>query len=127
MKIKASLVVMSHLSDAQEMLSHSNLIWGNDHINFAKYVILRHRDLNKEIDPDLLWNEFTNSKFFSGSTFKHPELKEGEEFLVNVKKGEDWENGLSKHFKSLRRGNIAYVTNGSEIVTDRKPLFGIPK
>jgi hypothetical protein len=126
MKIKASLVVMSHLSDAQEMLSHSNLIWGNDHINFAKYVILRHRDLNKEIDPDLLWNEFTNSKFFSGSTFKHPELKEGEEFLVNVRDDEKWET-LKKYFKSLRYGTVAYVTNGSEIVTDRKPLFGIPK
>ena len=127
MKTKASLIVMSHLSDAQEMLSHSNLVWANDHINFAKYVILRIRDLNKEIDAEILWLDYMNSKFFTGSVFKHPELKEGEQFLFNVKEGEDWEKNLSKHFKTLRRGNVAYVTNGSEIVPDYKPLFGIPK
>lgn len=62
--LKASLVVMSHLSDAQEMMSQNNLVWANDHINFAKYVILRNRDLNKEIDADELWLEFVNSKFY---------------------------------------------------------------
>jgi hypothetical protein len=123
MKLKASLVVMSHLSDAQEMLSHSNPQWANDHINFAKYVIMKCKgDLTKEIDADLYW-----SLYSIRNTFKHPELKEGEEFLVNVKEGEDWEKNLSKHFKSLRRGTVAYVTNGSEIVPDYKPLFGIPK
>ena len=128
MKLKASLVVMSHLSDAQEMIIRRIMIWGNDHINFAKFVILKCKgDLNKEIDPDELWLEFMNSKFYSGTTFKHPELKEGEEFLINVKDDEDWESKLSKHYKSLRRGTIAYVTNGSEIVPDYKPLFGIPK
>ena len=65
MKTKASLIVMSHLSDAQEMLSHSNLVWANDHINFAKYVILRIRDLNKEIDAEILWLDYMNSKFFT--------------------------------------------------------------
>jgi hypothetical protein len=128
MKLKASLVVMSHLSDAQEMLSHSNPQWANDHINFAKYVIMKCKgDLTKEIDADELWLEYMNSRFFNGNTFKHPELKEGEQFLVNVIEGEDWEKNLSKHFKSLRRGTVAYVTNGSEIVPDYKPLFGIPK
>jgi hypothetical protein len=64
MKLKANLVVMSHLSDAQEMLSHSNPRWANDHINFAKYIILHCKgDLNKEIDTDLLWTEFANSRF----------------------------------------------------------------
>ena len=128
MKLKASLVVMSHLSDAQEMISHSNLVWANDHINFAKYVMMQCKsNLNKEIDAEILWIDYMNSRFFTGNTFKHPELKEGEEFLLNVKDGEDWENGLQKHFKTLRRGNVAYVTNGSEIVPDYKPLFGIPK
>jgi hypothetical protein len=127
MKLTASLVVMSHLSDAQEMMSQNNLVWANDQINFAKYVILRNRDLNKEIDADKLWLDYANSKFFSGSTFKHPELKKGEEFIINVKDGEDWETKLKTYYKSLRRGTVAYVTNGSEIVTDRKPLFGIPK
>lgn len=123
MKTKASLVVMSHLSDAQEMLSHSNPQWANDHINFAKYVIMKCKgDLTKEIDADLLWKLYVNR-----NTFKHPELKEGEIFLINVKDGEGWEESLSMHFKSLRRGEIAYVTNGSEIVPDYKPLFGIPK
>jgi hypothetical protein len=84
-------------------------------------------DLTKEIDADELWLEYVNSNFYNITKFKHPELKEGEEFLLNVKEGEDWENGLQKHFKTLRRGTVAYVTNGSEIVPDYKPLFGIPK
>jgi hypothetical protein len=127
MKLKASLVVMSHLSDAQEMIIRRMMIWGNDHINFAKYVIMQCKgDLTKEIDADKLWLEFANSRFFSGKIFKHPELKEGEVFLINVKDGEaeDWKKSLSKQCKSLRLGNIAYVTDGSEIVTDYKPLFG---
>ena len=67
MKLKASLVVMSHLSDAQEMLSHSNFAWANDHITFAKFVILQCKgDLTKEIDADELWSEFVNSKFYKG-------------------------------------------------------------
>ena len=104
------------------------MVWGNDHINFAKYVILKCKgDLTQEIDADELWNEFAKSKYFSGSIFKHPELKKNEEFIINVKDNEDWESKLSKYYKSLRRGTIAYVTNGSEIIPDRKPLFGIPK
>ena len=92
MKLKASLVVMSHLSDAQEMISHSNLVWANDHINFAKYVMMQCKsNLNKEIDAEILWIDYMNSRFFTGNTFKHPELKEGEEFLLNVKDGEDWD------------------------------------
>ena len=67
MKLKASMVVMSHLSDAQEMIIRRIMIWGNDHINFAKYVILKCQgDLTQEIDPDLLWLEFVNSKFYKG-------------------------------------------------------------
>ena len=90
MKLKASLVVMSHLSDAQEMISHSNLVWANDHINFAKYVIMKCKgDLIQEIDADELWNEFAKSKYFSGTTFKHPELKKGEQF-INGRKRRDY-------------------------------------
>ena len=63
--LKASLVVMSHLSDAQEMISHSNSVWANDHINFAKYVIMKCKgDLNKEIDADEFWTKYVGSKFF---------------------------------------------------------------
>lgn len=63
--IKASMVVMSHLSDAQVLIGHqSNTVWANDHINFAKFVIMKCKgDLTQEIDADKLWLEFSNSKF----------------------------------------------------------------
>ena len=128
MKLKAEMAVISHLSDAQEMIIRRKMIEGNDQINFAKYVILQCKgDLTIEVDLDLLWTTFINSRFYSGNNWKHPELKEGEEFLINVRDNEDWETNLKKHYKSLRRGTVAYVTNGSEIVPDMKPLFGLIK
>ena len=59
MTTKASIVVMSHLSDAQELLSRSSGLEIKKRINFAKYVILKcNGDLNQEINPDKLWSEF---------------------------------------------------------------------
>ena len=59
--------------------------------------------------------------------WKHPELKENEEFLLNVTDKENWEFKLSKDFKSLRRGKVAYTTGGKEVVPNLKPLFGLKK
>jgi hypothetical protein len=57
--IKASMVVMSHLSDAQELLAigiHTEQ--ANLHINFAKYIILKTKsDLNQEINADEMRSE----------------------------------------------------------------------
>ena len=59
MTTKASIVVMSHLSDAQEIISHSSGIEAKKHINFVKFIILKtDGDLTKEIDADELWSEF---------------------------------------------------------------------
>jgi len=62
MKTRASLIVMSHLSDVQ-----TGLEWDKQReiLNFVKYIILNLKgDLNCEIDPDDKWNEFlrTNKK-----------------------------------------------------------------
>ena len=62
METKASLIVMSHLSDAQECLgagmSQEN---ANRNINFAKFIILECKgDLNQLIDADLIWEKFIN-------------------------------------------------------------------
>jgi hypothetical protein len=59
--------------------------------------------------------------------WKHPELKENEIFLLNVRDKEDWESKLSKDYKSVRRGNVAYTTGGKKIVPDMKPLFAVLK
>jgi len=60
METKASMVVMSHLSDAQDCGSNKILTL-NKHINFAKFIILEtNGDLNKLIDADLMWENFTN-------------------------------------------------------------------
>lgn len=66
MEMKASMVVMSHLSDAQEITRVSPAILrdiygeqANEHIDFAKYIILKcNGDLTKEIDPDKLYKDF---------------------------------------------------------------------
>jgi hypothetical protein len=65
MKTKASLIVMSHLSDAQETLNYNNVSNYTDsikrNINFAKYVILQCKgDLNQEIDADEMYIKFLN-------------------------------------------------------------------
>lgn len=60
-EVKASIVVMSHLSDAQEFLT-GNCVFAKDaktRINFAKYIIFHTGgDLTKKINPDQLWSEF---------------------------------------------------------------------
>jgi len=56
----ASMIVMSHLSDAQELMNSNK----NNDINFAKYIILQTEgDLTKEIDADEMYVNFLRSKF----------------------------------------------------------------
>jgi len=64
--IKASMVVMSHLSDTQEQLSWElNRAEREDaikRINFAKFVILQtNGDLTQEIDADGMWDKFNET------------------------------------------------------------------
>lgn len=56
------------------------------------------------------------------SDFKHPELQDGEIFLLNVKDSENF--GVPPFCESTRRGNVAYITGGGQVVPDMKPLFG---
>ena len=59
MKTKALIVVMSHLSDAQEIINTQIEVGATQHINFAKYIILQcGGNLNIEIDPYKMWDEF---------------------------------------------------------------------
>jgi hypothetical protein len=66
MKIKASIVVMSHLSDAQVELSLGLKLSVDSHINFVKYIVVRYNDLNTEIDADELWSEFILTPYYKG-------------------------------------------------------------
>ena len=60
MKVKAMIVVMSHLSDAQEIISYDPRS-ASERINFAKYVMLQTSgDLNVEIDADEMYSNFKN-------------------------------------------------------------------
>jgi hypothetical protein len=64
MKSPARTVIMSHLSDAQEMLNmmddHKFAEAISREINFAKYVLCMHgnNSLMKEIDPDVDYKNF---------------------------------------------------------------------
>lgn len=68
-----------------------------------------------------------NKEIIMETTWKHPEQKDNEVLLINVKDEEDWESKLPGFIKSVRRGNVAYTTGGKEIVSNMKPLFGILK
>jgi hypothetical protein len=58
-KCKASLVVMSNLSDIQDTMYNSEVDNKNHKISFCKYIIIRcSGDLTKEIDPNQMWKEF---------------------------------------------------------------------
>lgn len=59
MTTKASMVVMSHLSDAQEMISFCCNGGASESINFAKYVVLQTKgDLTQEIDEQAMYQDF---------------------------------------------------------------------
>lgn len=54
----------------------------------------------------------------------HPEIKEGEIFIINVRDSEKFFSTPPEFCEYVRRGNVAYATGGKEIVNDMKPLFG---
>ena len=64
------MVVMSHLSDAQEIVTY-NPQQANVHINFAKYLISTLKgDLMQDIDADELWSDFEKIMEFRGVLVK---------------------------------------------------------
>jgi hypothetical protein len=64
LKLKAKMVIMSHLSDAQEELAGTGKVGGaaairaNDHINFAKFLLLKHTNTDTEIDAEEEYAEY---------------------------------------------------------------------
>lgn len=62
MLLNVSMVMMSHLSDVQEMPKSSE---SNQRINFVKFLILKYKDTDAKIDPEREWNDFRT---------KHPNL-----------------------------------------------------
>jgi hypothetical protein len=62
MKEKAQLIVMSHLSDAQQLATMGSKFSTKQsvqEINFAKFIIMQtNGDLTIEIDPDQMWEKF---------------------------------------------------------------------
>jgi len=57
MKVKVSMIILSHLSDIQEDLTRypNN---SNTRINFVKYLVLNYKDTNTEVDPYVVYKEF---------------------------------------------------------------------
>jgi len=62
METKARLVVMSHLSDIQEMIQiNGSKPDMNNRLNFAKFIIMKlGGNLDQDIDPDAMYNEYCN-------------------------------------------------------------------
>ena len=63
-EMKASLLVMSHLSDVQELINMggNSLKCANEQINFAKFVLLKHPNLDEIVNADELWVKFSEWK-----------------------------------------------------------------
>ena len=63
MTTTVKMAVMSHLSDAQQIISVDADL-ANRHINFAKALILKYKNLNQEVTyrelDDLWYSETTN-------------------------------------------------------------------
>ena len=60
MKIKISIAIMSHLSDAQELMMIGGIAQANEHINFAKRLVLKYVNTDGEVSTeelDKLWQE----------------------------------------------------------------------
>jgi hypothetical protein len=61
MKTKASLIIMSALSDAQEEIGNASYSGQNtmlDKTNFAKFLILKYPNTNTKIDADAEFSDF---------------------------------------------------------------------
>lgn len=67
MKEKAQLIIMSYLSDVQQLSSFTVSQLTDEHdkrkvvmmVNFVKYIIMQtNGNLNIEIDPDEMWKKF---------------------------------------------------------------------
>ena len=57
--VKANIVVMSHLNDAEKLITLKNWVEASKHINFVKYILIRiSGNMTKKIDADKLWSEF---------------------------------------------------------------------
>jgi hypothetical protein len=62
MKTKLSIVISSHLSDIQTGQLKANEV--NNRLNFIKWLMIKHRNLDEEIEPEILWNKFITTKFY---------------------------------------------------------------
>ena len=62
-RIPIQIVIMSHLSDSQELMSMNHISEANLHINFAKRLLIKYfnQDINvSEEELNQLWNEMKN-------------------------------------------------------------------
>jgi hypothetical protein len=64
--VRASIVIMSHLSDAREEIIMNGNTDNNsvcNHINFAKYIIFHTGgNLNVQIDPDEMYEKYLGNE-----------------------------------------------------------------
>ena len=54
MKIIAKIAIVSHLSDAQELLNFGHTEKANREINYAKAILFKYPDTNKEVNQEEL-------------------------------------------------------------------------
>jgi|LakMenEpi03Aug12_release.lakeMendotaPanAssembly.Ray.scaffolds.fasta_scaffold152184_3 hypothetical protein len=56
-KVKVSMIILSHLSDIQEdLVRYPNN--SNTRINFVKYLTLKYTNTDTEVDPYVAFEEF---------------------------------------------------------------------
>ena len=61
-EMKASMLIMSHLSDSQELIGFMCGSSAIEEINFAKFVLMKHPNTNDIVNAGELWKEFEEWK-----------------------------------------------------------------
>jgi hypothetical protein len=75
-----------------------------------------------DVDP---FNQ-KNAMLFSFPEYVHPEQKDGEVFLINIKPEEEsqFTTNIPDFIESVRVGDVAYKTHSWDVSEGYKPLFG---
>ena len=108
----ARLIIMSHLSDVQELSNDRRI---NGRINFAKYLISKYsKNLMVEIDPEADYEEF-NKKFPKSGIQENKQMKLNKEDQIKARI-------IKEKLEKLSGKKVVFKESQKELDKKRKAL-----